>query len=460
MFQDVTLPLWLLLLIVGFAAVTFASHFLFPSVRWFFRKRAERALARLNTRLDRPIELFKLARRQDMIVRLTYDPRVMEAVAEHAAETGVPGEVAFEEARRYAREIVPAFSATLYFGVATRLARWISRGLYRVRIGKVDPALNGQLDRNATVIFVMNHRSNMDYVLVTWLVANRSALSYAVGEWARIWPLSRLIRAMGAYFIRRGSRNTLYRRVLARYVQMATEEGTTQAIFPEGGLSLDGRVGPARMGLLHYVVSGAGQGRDVLFVPVGIAYDRVLEDRVLVAAGQAGERRFRAGLGPILRFVGVNIWRRLRGRFMGFGTAAAGFGPPVSLQAFRAAHPDAPTEALGAHLMAEIEKVVPVLAVPLVAAALDRAPADRAALLSVMADLAQVLEAQGAVLKLPPQGLGQALDEGLRPLIARGLVGEDLRPRPDAAGLLAFYAAPIWQRLQHDPSSNAATRQT
>ncbi len=98
MFQDVTLPLWLLLLIVGFAAVTFASHFLFPSVRWFFRKRAERALARLNTRLDRPIELFKLARRQDMIVRLTYDPRVMEAVAEHAAETGVPGEVAFEEA--------------------------------------------------------------------------------------------------------------------------------------------------------------------------------------------------------------------------------------------------------------------------------------------------------------------------------------------------------------------------
>ena len=42
---------------------------------------------------------------------------------------------------------------------------------------------------------------------------------------------------MGGYFIRRGSRNALYRRVLARYVQMATEEGTTQAMFPEGGLS-------------------------------------------------------------------------------------------------------------------------------------------------------------------------------------------------------------------------------
>lgn len=460
MFHEVTLPLWLLVLIVGFAAVTFASHFLFPSVRWFFRRRAERALAKLNARLDRPIELFKLARRQDMIVRLSYDPRVMEAVADHAAEAGIPGAVAFEEARGYAREIVPGFSATLYFGVATRLARWISRGLYRVRIGKVDPTLSGHFDRKATVIFVMNHRSNMDYVLVTWLVANRSALSYAVGEWARIWPLSRLIRAMGAYFIRRGSRNTLYRRVLARYVQMATEEGTTQAIFPEGGLSLDGRVGPAKMGLLNYIVTGAGPDRDVLFVPVGIAYDRVLEDRVLVAAGQSGERKFRAGILSILQFIAANLWRKLRGRFKGFGTAAAGFGPPVSLKSFMAANPDAQTEALGARLMVEIEKVVPVLPVPLVAAALQSAPADRAALGLAMTALADRLIAAGAVLKLPPQGLAQALDEGLAPLIGRGLVGQDLRASAGSAPLLAYYAAAVWQRLGEIPDVDAATRQT
>ena len=460
MFQDVTLPLWLLILIVGFAAVTFASHFLFPSVRWFFRKRAERAWAQLNTRLDRPIELFKLARRQDMIVRLSYDPKVMEAVVEHAKATGVPESVAFQEARAYAREIVPSFSATVYFGFGTRAAKWLSRLLFRVRVGKVDKEL-GHLDPKATVIFVMNHRSNMDYVLVTWLVANRSALSYAVGEWARIWPFSRMIRAMGAYFIRRGSRNTLYRRVLARYVQMATDEGTTQAFFPEGGLSLNGRVGPAKMGLLNYVVTGAGRERDVLFVPVGLAYDRVLEDQVLVAAGQAGERRFRAGVGAIVGFVVRNLWRRLRGRFQGFGTAAAGFGPPVSLQGFRATHPDLSaddqTAALGALLMAEIEKVVPVLAVPLVAAALQSQPADRTALADRLSDLVAQLQARGAVLKLPPQGLAQTLDEGLRQLVGRGLVGADLRPRSDAAPVLAFYAAPVWQRLE---PADAATRQT
>ena len=48
MFQTVELPLWLLVLILGFAVVTFASHFLFPSVRWFFRRRLERGVERLN----------------------------------------------------------------------------------------------------------------------------------------------------------------------------------------------------------------------------------------------------------------------------------------------------------------------------------------------------------------------------------------------------------------------------
>jgi len=281
-----------------------------------------------------------------------------------------------------------------------------------------------------------------------------------VGEWARVWPLSRLIRAMGAYFIRRSSRNTLYRRVLARYVQIATAEGATQAIFPEGGLSLDGRVGAAKMGLLSYIVQGfEPAGRDVVFVPVGLAYDRVLEDRILTDAAAAGSRRFRGKPLAILGFILRNLWRKLRGRFNGFGTAAAGFGPPVSLRAFLAAAPTVPTEALGAHLMAEIEKVVPVLAVPLIAAALQDAPADRAALLARITQMTACLQVGGAVLKLPPQGLDAVLTEGLEPLIKRGLIGADLRPSPGSQPLLAFYAAPVQQRLQQI-SSDAATRRT
>ena len=229
MFNTVELPVWALVLMGLLATVTAASHFLFPSVRWFFRRRAERVVARLNAKLARPIQPFKLARRHDMIQNVLYDPDVIRAVNAYADEMGVPDNVAFETAQRYAREIVPSFSATVYFGLGIRLAKFISRSLYRVRVVNPRSEAMAKIDPDATVVYIMNHRSNMDYVLVTYLAARDSALSYAVGEWARVWPLRPLIKMMGGYFIRRKSLNPLYRRVLARYVQLSTKEGVAQA---------------------------------------------------------------------------------------------------------------------------------------------------------------------------------------------------------------------------------------
>ena len=331
MFETIELPMWFVVIAAVFAAIAALERALIPSVRWFFRRRMHRVVTRLNARLDRPIEPFKLARRHDMIQRLLYHPDVMQAVNDHARKEGIPENVAFQEARKYAREIVPSFSATVYFTVASTIARFLSETLYRVRIGRFEDVLSG-LDPKATVVFVMNHRSNMDYVLVTYLASKRSALSYAVGEWARIWPISLLIRAMGAFFIRRKSRGLLYRRVLARYVQMATQGGVTQAVFPEGGLSLDGRLAPPRLGFLNYVLSGwEPQARDVVFVPVSINYDRVLEDYILLAAGKRGQRRFGANISVIARFMAQQFWLWLTGRYKRFGYAAVHFGKPVSL---------------------------------------------------------------------------------------------------------------------------------
>lgn len=365
MTQVVEIPIWLFVLILLFAAVTFASHFLFPSVRWFFRRRLERAVTRLNKRLTRPIEPFKLARRYDMIQRLIYDPEVTREVVNYADHNGVPENVGFERARVYAREIVPSFSAFTYFGFGIRLARLLVNSIYSVWTGPRNDAVIQSIPKDATVVFIMNHRSNMDYVLVTYLAAQTSALSYAVGEWARVWPLSRLIRMMGAYFIRRSSRGGLYRAVLARYVQMATAGGVAQAIFPEGGLSLNGRLMPPRMGLLSYVLDGYDpEGREVVFVPVAINYDRVLEDRVLIAAGARGDRRFGARISVVARFILSKFWQGFRGRITRFGTAAVVFGEPLSLRSLGS---DETVETLAESLMARIEDAMPVLAVPLVA---------------------------------------------------------------------------------------------
>lgn len=362
------MPLWVFILILLFAGVTFASHFLFPSVRWFFRKRAERVIARVNERLQRPIEPFKLARRYDMIQRLIYDPQVTEAIVEYARKEGVPENVAFEQARRYAREIVPSFSATAYFGVGIRLARWLSKSLYRIKLGTFDRKRLSEIDPDATVVFVMNHRSNMDYVLVTYLAANAGALSYAVGEWARVWPLSPIIRAMGAYFIRRKSRGALYRKVLARYVQMATRGGVSQAVFPEGGLSLNGLLAPPRMGLLNYIIEDFDPDvREVIFVPVALNYDRVLEDTILITADKAGNRRFSPPLLPILGRVARHVWHRITRRFQNFGTASVSFGEPLELSKHHAAEDTDLTESIAHELMERIAQVTPVLGVPLVA---------------------------------------------------------------------------------------------
>ena len=452
MSSPVTLPLWLFVLIVLFAAVTFASHFLFPSVRWFLRRRLERAVARLNTRLERPIQPFKLLERQDMIQRLVYDAAVMGAVRDHARDTGEREDVAFEKARRYAREIVPSFSAFAYFGLAIRGARWLSNALYRVRLGHHDAAALRAVDPEATVVFVMNHRSNMDYVLVTYLAAQRSALSYAVGEWARVWPLSRLIKAMGAYFIRRKSRNALYRAVLRRYVQMATENGVTQAIFPEGGLSLDGALAPPKLGLLSYIIEGADTAaRDVVFVPVALNYDRVLEDTVLIKAAHSDTRRFDSSFARVLRAFAKQMWLRLTGRFHRFGYAAVSFGAPLSLRA----HADLTADALAQTIMARIAAVVPVLPVPLVARVLMQGPMTRAELDAGFA--ATLRQMDSAHVHLPRQDSTYAVTVGLRALTERGIVeqsGDTLRIVAEKAPVAAFYA----NSIRHLPADAAAAQ--
>ena len=422
MFHGVEMPVWALVLLVGFAAVTFASHFLFPSVRWFFRRRAEKVVARLNERLQTPIQPFKLMRRYDMVQRLRYDTEVLRAVAEAAAQEGVPEAVAHEWAERYAREIVPSFSTFAYFGFAIRLARWINGLFYDVRVGRLDPGL-AKVERDAAVVFVMNHRSNMDYMLVTVLAADRTALSYAVGEWARVWPLSKLIKALGAYFIRRKSRDALYRKVLARYVRMATDAGVTQAVFPEGGLSLDGRVAPPKMGILKYIIEGHDLSlRDVVFVPVALNYDRVMEDRVLIAAGQAGERKFRASVWTVFGFVLRMAWQKLFGRFRRFGRAAVSFGAPVSMRDWPGS-----VEELAEGLMARIADEVPVLPVPLAAWALSKGPGDLAVLAARAGDQARVLEGLEAL---------QARELARREAVIWAVV-------PGQEALVAFYAASV-----------------
>ena len=129
---------------------------------------------------------FTFGQRRVMIDRLTYDPEVMDAALDYAQNNQIPEKVIIDQVTGYAKEIIPSFSAMAYFGFATKLARIISRLIYRVNLDEKEKEIFSNLDKNATIVFIVNHKSNMDYFILTWLASDRSALSYAVGDWARV----------------------------------------------------------------------------------------------------------------------------------------------------------------------------------------------------------------------------------------------------------------------------------
>jgi len=298
------------------------------------------------------------------------------------------------------------------------------------------------------VVFVMNHRSNMDYVLVTWLAGEHSALAYAVGEWARVWPLRQLVQALGGYFIRRRHNNPLYRKVLARYVQMATEAGVTQAVFPEGGLSRTGELRPPKLGLLSYIMDGftPGRSRDVVFVPVALNYDRVMEDRNLIRAHASNSSRFRFSLRPIWRYLRRQIWLRITGRFHRYGYAAVSFGEPLSLTAFLTGGPASTPEDLGGTLMTRISAVMPVVPVPLVCHALAAGAATRSDLTAEVARRIAFGKARGAVVHVPRGDMGYLVEVGIRALTERGMLQlqeDTLVLTPEGSEIVGFYARSV-----------------
>ena len=470
MTQTVTLPLWLVLILLALAALAVLEWMLLPSVRWYFRRKMTRVIREVHVRFNIDIAQFKLTRRQVLIDRLFHDTKVQAAAESYRSEQGVPRSVALQKTDRYAREIVPAFNAYLYFRVGYWLAKGVARFLYRVRLGYTDGASIAAVDPKSTVVFVMNHRSNMDYVLVAFLAAERVALSYAVGEWARVWPLQTLIRAMGAYFVRRSSGDPLYRMVLQRYVQMATEGGVPQALYPEGGLTVDGRLRPPRLGLLDYMLKTFDPGgeRDLVFIPVGINYDRVIEDRTLMLKLDGGPRRgMLFAIGMALGFIAKQAWKILLGRWFRFGYACVNFGRPISMRDYARRHQldfralddierHRQVEAVGQSLMTEIGSIVPVLPVSLVATVLLRdanLAMSELELKWAVHELMLALERGGAHVYIPRADHDYAITVGLRMLTLRRLVHEReglYAANPDHIGVLRYYANSIAHLVERD----------
>jgi glycerol-3-phosphate O-acyltransferase len=160
----------------------------------YLTRLGRRALLHNRARVDR----FKLASRAHVRARLLADDGVLQAVREHATAQGISERAAWATVERYIQEIVPFFNVVAYYQIGYRVSGWLLNLFYKVSVDFAEPRARERLPRDAVIVYVMNHRSNADYVLVSYALAGQVAISYAVGEWARAFPLEQGFMALGA----------------------------------------------------------------------------------------------------------------------------------------------------------------------------------------------------------------------------------------------------------------------
>ena len=90
MTAEIGIPIWIFLLLLLVSAWAILQLLLIPSVRWFLRRRINRVIDEISSRLDIEIRPFQLTKRQVLIDRLFYDPKVIEAVQSISQERNIP----------------------------------------------------------------------------------------------------------------------------------------------------------------------------------------------------------------------------------------------------------------------------------------------------------------------------------------------------------------------------------
>jgi glycerol-3-phosphate O-acyltransferase len=254
--------------------------------------------------------------------------------------------------------------------------------------------------------------------------------------------------------------------VLEQYVRLITREGVTQGIFPEGGLTRDGRFRPGKIGLLDYIISVArepGYANRIYLVPVAINYDRVLEDRSLMRELDRNERGKQTPRLTQMREVTRYLWwngaRMVFRRWKRYGRAAVTVGEPLHLgpwldgekDLFTIPRPErlARVQSLCDDMMSRIGAIIPVTPVPLACAAIQSLDSDfisREKLLNRMTEMRDVLLELNARVIRAEGDIEEIFDRAWKMLRMRRMLvqsGNGYAVLPDNRQLISYYANSI-----------------
>jgi glycerol-3-phosphate O-acyltransferase len=284
------------------------------------------------------------------------------------------------------------------------------------------------------VLYVSNHKSHLDYLVEPLVLDDNGIRPPVLAAGINLFggPLGLLHRHVtGAIPIRRNSKDPVYLATLRAYIAELLNRRDL-LYYAEGGRSYTGELKSPKTGLLQAALQADRSALSI--VPMAVAYDLVLEERVI--SREASRRRRR----PFAQEVAEMVRHAVGYRSRAFVT----IGPAIPLADY---DPDSRRDlvALAHHVQDAIGLLHKVLPTALVSAAM-KPNMSRADLTARVGDLLAVLSAEGA--NLAVRTARQAVEEGLDLLGERGvLVIERQRVRVRDRVVLRYYARTIQHLL-------------
>ena len=311
-----------------------------------------------------------------------------------------------------ARERIHAYLEELRTTQRYPIYRALKHPLYPIlrKIERIDEHVEiaQSATRDGRVIYISNHKSHLDYLVEPLVLDDNGVRPPVIAAGINLFggPLGLIHRHVtGAIPIRRNTKDPAYLVTLKAYVSELLNRHDL-LFYIEGGRSYSGELKAPKTGLLHAALQA--QRPDSVIVPVAVAYDLVLEDRML--AHQATKRRSRPFAREVAEMVRYAVGYQSRA-FVTFGTAIplTGYDPDSRREVMDLAHRT--RDALG--------RLMKVLPTALVASAMRPSIARRELVARADALVATLIEA-GA--NLAVRSGEQAVAEGTQPLVDRNII--------------------------------------
>ncbi|XP_005815239.1 glycerol-3-phosphate acyltransferase 1, mitochondrial [Xiphophorus maculatus] len=231
---------------------------------------------------------------RNMVDNVLNSSRVESTILKVAAESETAVSQPVSKVKQKARAVLQEMVANVS-PLFIRLTGWVLLRLFngffwsiQIHKGQLEMVKKAASERKLPMVFLPVHKSHIDYLLITLILFchNIKAPHIAAGNNLSIPILSTVIRKLGGFFIRRrmeetvdGKKDILYRSLLHAYTEELLRQEQFLEVFLEGTRSRSGKPFPPRAGMLSIVVDTLLTGAigDVLVVPVGISYDRIIE---------------------------------------------------------------------------------------------------------------------------------------------------------------------------------------